>query len=256
MALVFNIAVKRKGNVQVFLTKDTSPKNRRKGSVQSPTKSLKVATADKALFKELQNLNKASWVSIRAAGVIAKAQRKIELLAGEASITSLKIVGESLKNLPLFAIEDLLCIDDSVTYSLHEDGSIQLGDGIDEQIKSASNKVELSWVHLLHYLTHLRRHCNYSGLAIGSEHVPNVRIPIDCYGKALKLNKIITYLSTYLNIFEKECSPILPVDIINTALAAIFGKNDRNTVSPFEMLEEEASEMVENNGRKAFIGFL
>lgn len=220
-------------------------KQRRSAVPQKPT--LKPVVVKQSSNKETQRLCKGAWVCIRTAGVIAKAQRKSELIAGEPTITSLSLGDTAWSNLPSYVLEDLSGL---------EEASKKVND---ESTKKyilkfdASTEVEITWVHLLNYVTHLRRHCSYSSLALGDFDRALVRIPLNCHTRALKLSAMMKFLPAHLSVFNKECCPILPTDIILSLMASLTSRrssfSELSPLSPFPPKTPEIGEELGEGGK-------
>ena len=255
MALIFLIAAKRKGHGLAYNSKDIDnvPKSsRRRFSSLSPTKALvKMGSSEKANFKELQRYNKGAWVCIRTAGVIAKAQRKTELLAGDSNISSQIVNGDAVKAISNVIIEDIFAVDDGRMINSSEKGFIKPREQDDKR-----EQIELTWLHILNYVIQLRRYCNYLGLAIGTDGATIVRTPRDCYQRALKLSIALSFLASNLLVYKKECTPVLPMEIIYTILS-ISSRADRESVSVFtydlntedSMKKENSLDQISENGK-------
>ena len=261
MALIFLIAAKRKGYGLAYNSKDIDnvPKSsRRRFSSLSPTKApVKMGSAEKANFKELQRYNKGAWVCIRAAGVIAKAQRKTELLAGDSSISSQTVNEDAVKAVSNVIIEDIFAVNDEKMIDSSEKGFIKPREQDDKR-----EQIELTCLHVLNYVIQLRRHCNYVGLAIGTDGATIVRTPRGCYHRALKLSKALSFLASNLLVYKKECTPLLPMEIIYTILST-NNRADRESVSLFtydvntedSMKLENSLNQISENGKLLLLSF-
>ena len=171
----------------------------------------KVPFSEKVALREIKRLGKGIWISIRAASIIAKAQQKSELLAGEVSMTSDPIVDQQREAIPLFAMEDILGMTNAEQTNLPctLDGN-------------TSNKLlEITWAILLNYGTYLRRKCNYSSLVIGENKIPIVHIPRKCHFHALKLSMTCKYLQSNSAAYQQHCQSILPMESILSILKPI-----------------------------------
>ncbi|XP_057307241.1 cilia- and flagella-associated protein 54-like [Hydractinia symbiolongicarpus] len=236
MGLTFISMLQRKGLTLSDQVKETEPSTKGKKKSTSSNSKLSKPTASKTkIDKNAQRLAKGAWICIRTAGVIAKAQQKSELLAGEAVITSQVITNMAAENIPAFALEDVMGCAYNPSWNISEQGKVD--------VESQSMKsVEVTWVHLLNYATNLRRNCNYSSLAISNRDVEVVRIPNHCTTRAIKLASVCQYLMTYLSVYDKECCPILPIEIFSIILASLKS-SDREICTPTPLDFDETSKL-------------
>ena len=198
-------------------------------------------------------MSRGAWVAIRTAGVIAKAQRKCELLAGDPSITSQSMDAKSWESIPPFVLEDLTGVEkaDQNKDSEEENYGIKFAKSTTEVVK-----VEITWVHLLKYFTHLRRHCSYSSLALGDFDKALVRVPFHSHVRTIKLAAICQYLSANSTVFSKECVPVFPMDLLSSLVASVAAKRMSGTdisqpVSPSPM--RTPTDIPEDQGRNQLL---
>jgi len=243
IALAFSHTLKLRDKPMTPESNESDPfKNRRRSSAKPL---LKPSPLKQPFSKEAQRMSRGAWVAIRTAGVIAKAQRKCELLAGDPSITSQSMDAKSWESVPPFILEDLTGVENADKNKDAEEGSYG--------IKFTKLKVEVTWVHLLKYFTHLRRHCSYSSLALGDFDRALVRVPFHSHVRAIKLAAVCQYLCGNLTVFNKECVPIFPMDLISSLVASVVIKRTSGTdisqpVSPSPM--RTPSDIPENQGKK------
>ncbi|XP_066927211.1 cilia- and flagella-associated protein 54-like isoform X2 [Clytia hemisphaerica] len=209
MTLVFSQYLKLRQKPMTPDTEDRRRSNTKGGALRPNAPNIK---RQQSHPKDCHRLSRGAWVCIRAAGVIAKAQRKSELLAGELSVTSLAMEQTAWQNLPSFAVEDLIGVENADQLKEESNCIVKLNGG---------NNVEITWVHLIKYLIHLRRHCSYSSLALGDFDKAIVRISFHSAARTIKLNVVAKYLAEHLTVFDKECIPIFPIDLIGGLVASV-----------------------------------
>lgn len=148
-------------------TRKPSPKLVARSSKMSKKEKVELDRKNKELKdrkKELEKERKRAWTAIRASGLVSAAQHKLGLLTGDADITAFDISEKSGRSIPDFAIFDLLGTDDVIgqnnTY-VTKGGIVALGMSI-----NSSNHMQITWIHLLGYLSFLRRQCSYAALGV------------------------------------------------------------------------------------------
>ena len=117
--------------------------------------------------RELEKERKRAWSAIRAAGLVSTAQHRLGLLTGDVEITALHIPEKSGKAVPDFALFDLLGTDDVLGENdsyVTKGGIVALGTSV-----NSSNHVQITWLHLLGYLSFLRRQCSYAALGVSTD---------------------------------------------------------------------------------------
>lgn len=83
-----------------------------------------------------------------------------------------------------------------------------------------SNRVQVTWLHLLGYLSVLRRQCSYAALGVHSEDEEMSRkgsatvLPLFSAKKALKLSKMHSYLKNELGPYATECCGVYPPEVL------------------------------------------
>lgn len=171
--------------------------------------------------KEVDKELRTAWAAVRAAGVVSSAQYKIGILAGDPEITALKLSEKAASSVPGFALFDLLGTDDVIRSS--EDGALIAQDGIVTMGTTInnSNRVQVTWLHLLGYLSVLRRQCSYSALGVhtGAEEdtknsSTNV-LPLFSAKRALKLSKMHSFLKSELGPYAVECCGVYPPEVLS-----------------------------------------
>ena len=166
--------------------------------------------------KELDKQVKTAWAAIRAAGVVSMAQYRLGLLTGDPEITALKISEKSGRSVPVFALFDLLGTDDVVTSvdndtHVAKDGVVTMGTTVNN-----SNRVQMTWLHLLGYLSLLRRQCSYSALGVNLANEDDAKFenvvlsPLFSSNKELKLTKMHSFLRSELPPYAQECCGVYP----------------------------------------------
>ena len=234
---------------------DYDAKNRRRSSAK-PMNVLRLSPAKQSSFvKENQRLSRGAWVCIRAAGVIAKAQQRCELLLGDPSITSLNMDKEVGNQIPDFVLEDMTGVENadqkkdssSINFILRFN-NISSGSGAENHQEAT----KITWVHVLKYFTHLRRYCSYASLALGNFDKAIVRAHFRSCKRSIKLSAISRYLSENLTVFDKECVPIFPMDLIASLVSSVTnskrivsGTDISAPVSPLKMdIQEDQCKFV------------
>ena len=171
--------------------------------------------------KELDQELRTAWAAIRAAGVVSSAQYKIGILTGDPEITTLKLSEKAASSVPGLALFDLLGTDDVIKSS--EDGALVAQDGIVTMGTTInnSNRVQVTWLHLLGYLSVLRRQCSYTALGVysGAEEVTKNGsagvLPLFGCKKALKLSKMHSFLRSELGPYAAECCGVNPPKVLS-----------------------------------------
>lgn len=171
--------------------------------------------------KEVDKELRTAWAAVRAAGVVSSAQHKIGILAGDPEITALKLSEKAASSVPGFALFDLLGTDDVIRSS--EDGALIAQDGIVTMGTTInnSNRVQVTWLHLLGYLSVLRRQCSYLALGVhtGAEEdtknsSANV-LPLFSAKRALKLSKMHSFLKNELGPYAVDCCGVYPPEVLS-----------------------------------------
>ncbi|PFX16137.1 Uncharacterized protein C12orf55-like [Stylophora pistillata] len=170
--------------------------------------------------RELDKEMRTAWAAIRAAGVVSSAQYKIKILTGDPEITALKLSEKAASSVPGLALFDLLGTDDVIKNS--EDGTLVAQDGIVTMgtIINNSNRVQITWLHLLGYLSVLRRQCSYAALGVHSEDEESSSkgstsvLPFFSANKALKLSNMHSFLRSELGPYAAECCGVFPPEVL------------------------------------------
>lgn len=170
--------------------------------------------------KELEKEMRTAWAAIRAAGVVSSAQYKIGILTGDPEITALKLSEKAASSVPGLALFDLLGTDDVIKNS--EDGALVAQDGIVTMGTTInnSNRVQITWLHLLGYLSVLRRQCSYAALGVYSEDGELSKkgsasvLPLFSAKKALKLSKMHSFLKSELGPYASDCCGVYPPEVL------------------------------------------
>ncbi|XP_032221437.2 cilia- and flagella-associated protein 54 isoform X1 [Nematostella vectensis] len=165
--------------------------------------------------KEMDHDKRAAWIAIRAAGIVAMAIYRLRLLTGDPDITALKMSENSGRCLPSFALYDLLGTDDVVAPGsgapVGQDGTVVMGTTV-----NSSDHVQITWIHLLGYLSYLRRQCSYISLGVSSEDEdgpsfgPVAFTPVFSNGRVQKLAQVHTFLKNELAPYASECCGVYP----------------------------------------------
>lgn len=170
--------------------------------------------------KELDQEMRTAWAAIRAAGVVSSAQYKIGILTGDPEITALKLSEKAANSVPGLALFDLLGTDDVIKNSengalLAQDGIVTMGTTINN-----SNRVQITWLHLLGYLSVLRRQCSYAAFGVHSEdgelssRGSTSVLPLFSANKALKLSNMHSFLRSELGPYAAECCGVSPPEVL------------------------------------------
>ena len=164
---------------------------------------------------------------MRAAGIVSKSQRKAELLAGEQLVTTSDINKDALIDLRGFMACDLLGTDlikkPPVEESIQdEEGNLKiLNEIVDDgklRVEGTDTPIDVTWVHVLNYMTGLQRACTYSSLALGTDAALNVGVPQNSVAPSLKLVSVHRHLKKHLTAYERDCCPLMPVDVIRSIM--------------------------------------
>ena len=144
---------------------------------------------------------------------MSSAQYKIGILTGDPEITALRLLEKAASSVPGFALFDLLGTDDIIKSA--QDGALVAQNGIVTMRTTInnSNRVQVTWLHLLGYLSVPRRQCSYAALGVYSEaeEVTNSSagvLPLFSSNKALKLSKMHSFLRNELGPYAVECSGV------------------------------------------------
>ena len=179
--------------------------------------------------KEFDKEMRTAWAAIRAAGVVSSAQYKIGILTGDPEITALKLSEKAASSVPALALFDLLGTDDVIKNS--EDGVLVAQNGIVTMGTTInnSNRVQVTWLHLLGYLSVLRRQCSYSALGVnsGTEEVAKTSsanvLPLFSAKRALKLSKMHSFLKNELAPYATECCGVNPPEVLSNYVPSSGG---------------------------------
>ena len=171
--------------------------------------------------KELEKEMRTAWAAIRAAGVVSSAQYKIGIFTGDPEIPALKLSEKAASSVPGLALFDLLGTDDVIKNS--EDGALVAQNGIVTMGTTVnnSNRVQITWLHLLGYLSVLRRQCSYAALGVYSEDEEVSRkgsaavLPLFSSKKALKLSRMHSFLRNELGPYAAECCGVYPPEVLS-----------------------------------------
>lgn len=169
------------------------------------------------------------WAAIRAAGLVSLAQFKVGILTGDPEITALTLTERAARSIPGFALFDLLGTDDVIKIS--EDGALVAQDGIVTMgtTVNKSNRVQVSWLHLIGYLTVLRRQCSYSALGVYSEtegvreNIGSSVLPMFSTRRVLKLSMMHSFLKNELAPYATECCGLYPPEVLSNYGTAVGG---------------------------------
>eukprot|EP00794_Sanderia_malayensis_P006318 gene6318-7041_t len=160
--------------------------------------------------KQRQAIRKAAWVAVRTAGAIAKAQKKIELLTADTVLMS-----DDAKELsaPDFSLYEIFRTDAIVRDA--ESGMIMNGSGlvVSETRSGKTGSFQFTWLHLVNYLKNLKRLTGYSTMGFRSGSKLGVRTAFNTSRTVMKLQIVHRYLQENFAMYDKECCPILPVDV-------------------------------------------
>ena len=166
--------------------------------------------------KELETEMRAAWAAIRSAGMVSSAQYSIAILSGYPEVTASKITENTASSVPTFALFDILGTDDVIKNPENEafigkDDVVAMGTTINN-----SNRVQVTWLHLLGYLSILRRQCSYAALGVHSDDGNSPKtgraliLPLFSMNKVLKLSKMHSFLRKELSPYAVECCSVLP----------------------------------------------
>ncbi|XP_074609756.1 cilia- and flagella-associated protein 54-like isoform X1 [Acropora palmata] len=169
------------------------------------------------------------WAAIRAAGLVSLAQFKVGILTGDPEITALTLTERAARSIPGFALFDLLGTDDVIKIS--EDGALVAQDGIVTMgtTVNKSNRVQVSWLHLIGYLTVLRQQCSYSALGVYSEtegvreNIGSSVLPMFSTRRVLKLSMMHSFLKNELAPYATECCGLYPPEVLSNYGTAVGG---------------------------------
>ena len=199
--------------------------------------------------KELDKELRTAWAAIRAAGIVSSAQYKIGILTGDPEITALRLSEKAASSVPGFALFDLLGTDDVIKSA--EDGALVAQNGIVTMGTTInnSNRVQVTWLHLLGYLSVLRRQCSYAALGVYSEdeEVTNSSagvLPLFSSNKALKLSKMHSFLRNELGPYAVECCGVYPPEVLSNYVPSVTGIQT-TVAKPFQM------DMTEDTSKKS-----
>ena len=207
---------------------DNDSKSRRRSNSKAMNV-LRLSPVKQSTFvKENQRLSRGAWVCIRTAGVIAKAQRRCELLLGDPSITSLNMDKEVGNQIPDFVLEDMTGVENADQKK--DSKSINFVLKLNSQ-ENPQETIKITWVHVLQYFTHLRRYCSYASLALGNFDKAIVRAHFRSGKRSIKLSAISRYLSENLTVFDKECVPIFPMDLIASLVSSVTNNRRNSSVT-------------------------
>ena len=221
----------------------------KKGSVREKDRKDKESREkNKELDKELRT----AWAAIRATGIVSSAQYKIGILTGDPEITALRLSEKAASSVPGFALFDLLGTDDVIKSA--EDGALVAQNGIVTMGTTInnSNRVQVTWLHLLGYLSVLRRQCSYAALGVYSEaeEVTNSSagvLPLFSSNKALKLSKMHSFLRNELGPYAVECCGVYPPEVLSNYGPSVTGIQTMVT-KPFQMdITEDTSKKSGKN---------
>ena len=209
--------------------KPSTPKERKiskRGSAREKDRKEKESREKNREFDaQLKNL----WAAIRAAGLLSLAQFKVGILTGDPEITALTLSERAARSIPGFALFDLLGTDDVIKIS--EDGALVAQDGIVTMgtTINKSNRVQVTWLHLLGYLTVLRRQCSYSALGVYSKtegvtnNIGSSVLPMFSTRRVLKLSVMHSFLKNELARYATECCGLYPPEVLSNYGTTVGG---------------------------------
>lgn len=175
----------------------------------------KKSKENKERQKEIEREKRAAWAAIRAASLVSMAQNQFSLMSGDPEISALKISAKSGELVPDFALIDLLGTDDVVPSDnnslVGKNGVVTMSTDVND-----SNIVRITWIHLLGYLSLLRRQCSYKALGVdpvteGGSYT-SVLSPLFCNKKAQKLASVHGFLMGELDPYGSDCCGVFPVE--------------------------------------------
>ena len=203
--------------------------------------------------KEHDKEMRTAWAAIRAAGVVSSAQYKIGIFTGDPEITALKLSEKAASSVPGLALFDLLGTDDVIKSS--EDGALVAQDGIVTMGTTInnSNRVQVTWLHFLGYLSVLRRQCSYAALEVHSEDEETSNkgtatvLPLFSAKKALKLSKMHSFLKSELDPYAAECCGVSPPEVLSNYRPASVPQTKVTQPSQTDLAEDFSKKTGENN---------
>jgi len=203
--------------------------------------------------KELDKELRTAWAAIRAAGVVSSAQYKIGIFTGDPEITALKLSEKAASSVPGLALFDLLGTDDVIKSS--EDGALVAQDGIVTMGTTInnSNRVQVTWLHFLGYLSVLRRQCSYAALGVylGDEEISNkgsaTVLPLFSDKKALKLSKMHSFLKSELGPYAAECCGVYPPEVLSNYGPSSLPQTKVTQPSQMDLAGDLSKRTGENN---------
>ena len=164
----------------------------------------------RARERQMQSIRKAAWVAIRTAGIISKAQKTLEALSNDAIVGSDEARKISAPDFSLFEImkTDVFIRDSETGLLTNENGLVKINNRFGNY-----DFFMLSWSHLVTYGKNLRRKTGYAAMGHGSSLKSCIRSAFGTERTALKIELIHNLLRESLSIYDKECCPILPMDL-------------------------------------------
>lgn len=206
-------------------TPSTTPRERKMSKKGSGKEKDRKDKEHREKNKELDKETRTAWAAIRAAGVVSSAQYKIGILTGDPEITALKLSEKAASSVPALALFDLLGTDDVIKNS--EDGTLVAPDGIVTMGTTInnSNRVQVTWLHLLGYLSVLRRQCSYLALGVhsGTKNSSANVLPLFSAKRALKLSKMHSFLKNELGPYATECCGVNPPEVLSNYVPSSGG---------------------------------
>lgn len=190
---------------------------------REPKQKPKKSKEDKEKLKEIEKENRSAWIVIRSASLVSMAQHQIGLMTGDPEISALKISKKSGQLIPEFALIDLLGTDDVIP---SENNSLVGKNGVVTMATTVNDTdvVQITWIHLLGYLSLLRRQRSYKALGVspvnenGLGSMSLALSPLFSDSKAQKLSTVHDFLKNELNPYASDCCGVFPEDSLSFSI--------------------------------------
>ncbi|XP_033102653.1 cilia- and flagella-associated protein 54-like isoform X3 [Anneissia japonica] len=185
------------------------------------------------LQREKKKEMHAAWMAVRAATSLAQAQRRLALLIGDSTLTTIQYKDTMKQAIPDFLKEDLMVIEQEIHGNSLDSKNVldtlEEASQDNDDFRYPTKELQLTWIHLVTYTSILQRMCSMSAIGI-KDILPDdtntsdigtsrnvVRLPLLADAAALRLQRMHNFLTNHLQVYASECSAIYPPSQLHLA---------------------------------------